>query len=526
KINFKITNMKNKSVQKNNMHEEKIEILMNWIRNNRIFVHSSIALSKQDDKVPKNVILSPKTSKLSYILSNSKIPDILNLCIAYMYEKNLGQKSLWYGYLQIMPEKVDIPKLWDDEKNWLKGTEIEYIGGLDITELHQAYENLIRPFIKENKKILDPNIFTYNNFLKAISVVRSRAFEIDNFHGLGLVPFADMFNHTSTKEHIHFQTFYEVCSSCGSAYCCNTEHLQKNSYINSSINYIKNQLSKTNNYKKNELFYDTCDMVIYNSPSSLDEIFNTYGSHGNDVLLSRYGFSIPQNKWDRITMSKTIEKKYIKSDRLSWWKLHGFNISYQMNFFQKYFSNDDIKNYINQCNSNHNYTDVCSCQKNKYLFLQDSLFLAFPSIPSQSLIFFITLLSLNNKLFEKLKKNIKNTIAFILNIIKLQTFFFSTGSIKKFKYQKHITLLIIFKINKILLNSINNRLKKYNQTLNLDFIYENTETQIKNYRKKWTKIVLQNELNILNNTQKKCINIINITKSILKQKKLYLLKNI
>ncbi|KTW29185.1 hypothetical protein T552_01142 [Pneumocystis carinii B80] len=488
-----------KTINKN-IDQQRINILMKWLKDKNIYIHSGIKLGKRDDgffvytekmlkkntiilKVPKNAILSPKTSLLSHLLDITKIPSILCLCIVYMYEKSLGQKSPWYGYLQIMPDKVDIPKLWNHEKNWLKGTEIEYVGGLDISELQSAYNELILPFIKKNKEILDQNVFTYNNFLKAVSVVRSRVFEIDNFHKLGLVPFADMFNH-ATNEHIHFQTFYNVCKHCGLIYCKHTKYKQiprnkyKN-YIQKTI--IINQTFKLKKYIK--IYYDdTCDMIIHNSPNAFDELYNTYGTHGNDILLSRYGFALHKNKWDRITMSIIFQKNDIKSDRLLWWKMNGFNISSKMGLFQKYFSKNDIKNYLLSDNNNHNGDKkINTYNKDQYLFLQDSLFITFPSEPSSPLILFIILLSLSHKLFKNLEENTKKINRFILNIIKLQLLYFHTGSIKNLKYQKYTTLLILLKINIFLSNAIDNRLKKYNQTLILDnLIYENTKTQVFN----------------------------------------------
>ncbi|EMR11821.1 hypothetical protein PNEG_00246 [Pneumocystis murina B123] len=502
-----------------NIDQQRISILMDWLKSKNIYIHSAIKLGKRDDgffvytekfikkntiilKVPKNAILSPKTSLLSFFLDKTKIPSILSVCIVYMYEKSLGQKSPWYGYLQIMPDKVDIPKLWNHEKKWLKGTEIEYVGGLDISELQSAYNELILPFIKKNKEILNQRIFTYNNFLKAISVVRSRVFEIDKFHNLGLVPFADMFNH-ATNEHIHFQTFYNVCRHCGLIYCKHIFKLKK--------------------YKKTQ-YEDTCDMIVHNSPSAFDEVYNTYGTHGNDILLSRYGFALHKNKWDRISMSKIFQKNDMKSDRLLWWKLNGFNASYKMGLFKRYFSKNDIKNYFSSDSNNHNDKEIHSYHNIQYLFLQDSLFITFPSDPSSPLIFFIILLSLSHKLFKNLEKNTKKTNIYILNIIRLQLLYFHTGSIKNLKYQKYTTLLIIFKINKFLSNAIDSRLKKYNQTLILDnLVYENIKTQ-ENKRKHWTKIVLQNEIDILNNTKKKCIKLIHKTKLILKYQKLYSFK--
>ncbi|KAG5439706.1 hypothetical protein PCK2_000746, partial [Pneumocystis canis] len=302
----------------------------------------------------------------------------------------------------------------------------------------------------------------------------SRVFEIDKFHNLGLVPFADMFNHKTKNEHIHFQTFYDVCKYCGSATYCNHIKYRQNDYHkllrnkhmnNCTRNQIKSiflNQSKSSNYKKNIDFNDTCDVIIHNSPNVLDELFNTYGSHGNDVLLSKYGFAIPQNEWDRISMSKTFEKNDIKSNRLQWWELNGFNVSYQMGLFRQYFSKQDIENYVTNCKNihNHNITLCIYCQKNQYLFLQDSLFIRFPSIPSLSLIFFITLLSLSDKYFKKFEKN-------------------TVSSMKKLRYQKYKTLLIIHKINKILLNATINRLKKYNKTLIFElFTDQNTEIEV------------------------------------------------
>ncbi|QSL64791.1 hypothetical protein MERGE_002093 [Pneumocystis wakefieldiae] len=150
-----------------------------------------------------------------------------------------------------------------------------------------------------------------------------------------------------------------------------------------------------------------------------------------------------------------------------------------MGLFQKYFSKNDIKNYLSNDSNNHdNDKEINSYHYNQYLFLQDSLFIAFPYYPSSPLILYVILLSLSHKRFKNLEKNAKKTNIYILNIIKLQLLYFHTGSIKILKYQKYTTLLILFKINKFLSNAIDRRLKKYDQTLILDNLaYENMRTQ-------------------------------------------------
>jgi hypothetical protein len=43
-----------------------------------------------------------------------------------MYEIAQGEDSPWYGYLQSLPFKEDLPVFWsEDEQDYLKGTEME-----------------------------------------------------------------------------------------------------------------------------------------------------------------------------------------------------------------------------------------------------------------------------------------------------------------------------------------------------------------------------------------------------------------
>jgi hypothetical protein len=43
-----------------------------------------------------------------------------------MYELAQGEDSPWYGYLQALPFKEDLPVFWsEDEQALLKGTEME-----------------------------------------------------------------------------------------------------------------------------------------------------------------------------------------------------------------------------------------------------------------------------------------------------------------------------------------------------------------------------------------------------------------
>ena len=86
-------------------------------------------------------------------------------------------------------------RFWDDtEKEWLAGTEVEFLGGTDESEILDVYSSSVLPIL-DKFEILKREYFTYENFKRAMSIVSSRAFEIDAYRELALVPFADMFDH-------------------------------------------------------------------------------------------------------------------------------------------------------------------------------------------------------------------------------------------------------------------------------------------------------------------------------------------
>ncbi|KAF5093845.1 hypothetical protein D0Z03_002267 [Geotrichum reessii] len=142
-----------------------------------------------------------------------------------MYERSLGEKSPWYAFLQTIeetgPDVYVIPKFWEQsEQEWLNGTEVEYMGGLDAQEVSGVFEDDIKPFIEANDLFKEmPELRTYDAYKSALAAVSSRAFEVDVYRGLCLVPGACLFNH-SNSEDVHFESQDAVCPVCGSAEFC------------------------------------------------------------------------------------------------------------------------------------------------------------------------------------------------------------------------------------------------------------------------------------------------------------------
>lgn len=125
------------------------------------------------------------------------------------------------------------------------------------------------------------------SFLRASSLVASRAFQIDTYHGLALVPFADLFNH-SDSPHVHLASDHWVCSVCGALDACPHDGQQGGAV----------EALAATPAERAEQAADTCDMVSERYVEAGREVFNTYGPLSNAQLLASYGFMLEANEDD------------------------------------------------------------------------------------------------------------------------------------------------------------------------------------------------------------------------------------
>lgn len=237
--------------------------------------------SEDDDnlllRIPKANILSSKNSFICNLLDDfnsqySNNPEVNltkgmhSVVISFIYELSAGEKSPWYDYISTIDPKDEqedlsnIPIcLWtEEEKLMLKNTECDLLGMLSSSELIQFYIECIR-FAHINAKYVDvPDVFIVelpeddadqesfliknhfkkvSLFAKYVQTVISRAFGVDEYHGLSLVPGADLFNHIAPaliesngsskvqgRENVHFICDGEdACAVCGEINCENHE---------------------------------------------------------------------------------------------------------------------------------------------------------------------------------------------------------------------------------------------------------------------------------------------------------------
>lgn len=256
----------------------KIDSLINWLNKNSywrddliikesqfggigVFSKGPVDFEADDDRlllrIPKSNLLCPKNSYIYNLLVdyeslNEDIilsEDMFGLVVTVIYELQCGSNSPWAEYLSSIDfENSEVPIcLWDDmDKKNLQNTELNVQDLLNPQQLIDFYIESIH-FANANKLVVSiPSIFdvktseltseiitsAYHSqliqFGQIIQSVSSRAFMVDNYCQLALVPAADLFNHLSpivqdgkvmNRENIHFVCDGSVCDECGEQDC-------------------------------------------------------------------------------------------------------------------------------------------------------------------------------------------------------------------------------------------------------------------------------------------------------------------
>ncbi|CAE6481926.1 unnamed protein product [Rhizoctonia solani] len=266
-----------------------------------VLADSNLAHSDLVAKIPKLSILSRRTSRLLSDIpgSDTNGNDVMELTLVLAYELALGEQSAWAGYLQSLPhEQVPVAALWDENEDedsqyarlWLQETETarairELSTERTISQTISGYYNRVaNPILSQaGCKV------TLDDFRQAWSLVSSRSFRVDSYHGLAMVPIADAFNHIGENQ-VHIETDFDVCPICGSLQSCPHDDDQESPGLTEGKTDLEN----------------TCDMIMNAPVSTGDEIFNSYDANlPNSTLLARYGFILEGNEHDYVSWDAT-----------------------------------------------------------------------------------------------------------------------------------------------------------------------------------------------------------------------------
>lgn len=311
---------------------------------NVISVKASSDLKEGDvvAKIPKRGCLTIKTSGAREIIESSEMDGCLGLAMAIMYEKSLGEESPWAGYLQLLPDQECIPLVWtlDEVDSLLIGTELHKAIKEDKAIIYEDWKENILPLIDSSLQNLDPCFFGVEEYFAARSLIASRSFQIDDYHGSGMVPLADLFNHKTGAEDVHFTNVSSDHESDDDAdeengttdvhaYTGNDEQINEDG--DSDKNESASAVADESNSESSLVSRDdsmALEMIMIKDVKAGAEVFNTYGLVGNAALLHRYGFTEPDNQYNILNIdlelvlqwgSSLFSSRYCRS-RLSLWR--------------------------------------------------------------------------------------------------------------------------------------------------------------------------------------------------------------
>ncbi|KAH9457364.1 hypothetical protein Pst134EA_021247 [Puccinia striiformis f. sp. tritici] len=295
--------------------EELVTEFLDWTRTQQIKTHPQLSLTSNNNEqgytiklleqneltiipedttvasIPKQACLSHRTStRLPQDIDLDRVPishqPIIRLTVHLLHELSLSSRSKWYPYLNLIthpPDPILIHLRIEEQAEieaWIRGTEIERLIAqnriLSLSQLRAIYEGLALSQ-------------SWEEFVKGYTIVSSRAFQIDNYHSLGLVPIADLYDHSDQPD-VQLVSQDLVCDQCGSIGEC--------VHDNPCIGLVN---------QKDE-YLDTVELVSIHpliGSSKPTIVYNTYGNLSNSRLMTEYGFMIQGNQYDRLYFNNT-----------------------------------------------------------------------------------------------------------------------------------------------------------------------------------------------------------------------------
>uniref|UniRef100_A0A1J3I3L7 N-lysine methyltransferase n=1 Tax=Noccaea caerulescens TaxID=107243 RepID=A0A1J3I3L7_NOCCA len=303
--------------------------------------------------ISKTACLTIKTSGAREMIESADLDGSLGLSVALMYERSLGEESPWSGYLQILPFQEDLPLVWsiDDFDSLLSGTELHKVVKEDHGLIHEDWEESIMPLTSSLPPNVDPDSFGTKAYLAAKSLIASRSFQIDDYHGSGMVPLADLFNHKTGAEDVHFTAESSHSESdteadeSDDADAAN-EDAGKDEPSSKSCSSpeqsfedvpgeITDDQGKEEEEENSSVLQDDqsgLKMIMVKNVPAGAEVFNTYGLMGNAALLHRYGFTELDNPYDIVNIDLELVTEWSSSSftnrhtraRLAFWRKLGY----------------------------------------------------------------------------------------------------------------------------------------------------------------------------------------------------------
>ncbi|CAI9108804.1 OLC1v1008495C1 [Oldenlandia corymbosa var. corymbosa] len=267
-------------------------------------------------RIPKHSCLTIKNSGARHLIEDAGLDGFLGLAVAVMYERSLGPQSPWFDYLQLMPFYEPIPLLWSDDEidSLLAGTELHKTIKEDKVLIFEDWKECIEPLLISAPVELNQQFFGVEHYFASRSLIASRSFQIDDFHGSGMVPLADLFNHKTGAEDVHFTSLVQHESDQSGESDLEDEGCDNlmNDELSSQKPVSGNESNSTAEFECSTSSDDLTilEMIMVKDVMAKNEVFNTYGSLGNAALLHRYGFAETNNPFDIVNIDLELVEEW------------------------------------------------------------------------------------------------------------------------------------------------------------------------------------------------------------------------
>ncbi|AGO12079.1 AaceriAAR193Cp [[Ashbya] aceris (nom. inval.)] len=343
-----------------------------------VFALKDIAAGTVLLRIPKAAVFSASNSSISNLLLEEELEGMLALVIAFIYETTGFQNaSHWCKYLRSIKytdsgdNLVLPPSFWpSQDKRPLRATALHTLHrALDAEpEVLDGYDRAVSCAYKWHAdadlpipallRHADTDAQRTRNLRKFVAVtyaLASRAFDIDDFHGNGLVPIADLFNHHVTHPHVRFETAADVCDVCGESGSCRHSYVglqaESQPLLPNVEVRVRDPVEQTESLTAKIQEDHTADTSTGTPPEASwlslpaddcvdirlvadirrgGEIYNTYGELSNPLLVARYGFRVSHNPHDVVHFAPEV-RRWCKEERglmsrLCWWRQTGYDL--------------------------------------------------------------------------------------------------------------------------------------------------------------------------------------------------------
>ncbi|KAM7251116.1 hypothetical protein ACFE04_022999 [Oxalis oulophora] len=156
-------------------------------------------------EVPRRLWINPDAAAASEVGSLcSGLKPWVSVAL-FLIKERLKEDSLWRVYFDILPQFTNSTIFWsENELAELQGTQLLNTT-LNVKEYVQNEFSKVKEIILSDENLF-PNAVTFDDFLWAFGVLRSRAFSRLRGQNLVMIPGVDLINHSSsvtTEDHAH-----------------------------------------------------------------------------------------------------------------------------------------------------------------------------------------------------------------------------------------------------------------------------------------------------------------------------------